>query len=102
MVLHGKSSQGYSVNAADFQDSNLGPTLFLVYINDFSGDVICNIAINSDDTTVYSKCDQASDLWHQLELASELKSDLRNTVEWGRKWPVDFNAEKTQLVSFGI
>ena len=27
-------------------------------------------------TTLYSKCDQVSDLWQQLELASELKSDL--------------------------
>ena len=36
----------------------------------------------------------------QLELASELESDLRDTVDWGRKWLVDFNAGKTQLVSF--
>ena len=36
----------------------------------------------------------------QLELASELESDLRHTVDWGRKWLVDFNAGKTQLVSF--
>ena len=33
-------------------------------------------------------------------MASELESDLRDTVDWGRKWLVDFNAEKTQLVSF--
>ena len=44
--------------------------------------------------------DQASDLWQQLELASELESDLRDTVDWGKKWLVDFNAGKTQLVSF--
>ena len=24
-----------------------------------------------------------------------------DTVDWGRKWLVDFNAKKTQLVSFG-
>ena len=42
-------------------------------------DVICNIAIYVDDTTLYSKCDQASDLWQQLELASELESDLQDT-----------------------
>ena len=47
-----------------------------------------------------SKCDQASDLWQQLELATELESDLRDTVDWGREWLVDFNAGKTQLVSF--
>ena len=62
---------------------------------------ICDIAIYADDTTLYSKCDQASDLWQQLELAFELESDLRDTVDWGKKWLVDFNAGKTQLVSFG-
>ena len=48
----------------------------------------------------YFKCDQASDLWQQLELASKLESDLWDTVVRGRKWLVDFNAGKTQLVSF--
>ena len=56
-----------------------GPTLFLLYINDLPDDVICNIAIYADDTTLYSKCDRTSDLWQQLELASELESDLRET-----------------------
>ena len=36
----------------------------------------CNIAIYVVDTTLYSKYDQVSDLWEQLELASELESDL--------------------------
>ena len=49
----------------------------------------------------YTKCDQASDMWHQLKLASELGSDLQDTLDWGKKWLVDFNPEKTQLVSFG-
>ena len=99
-VLDGKSSQEYPVNAGVLQGSILGPTLFLLYTNDLPDDVICNIAICADDTTLYSKCDQASDLWQQLELASELESDLRDTVGWGRKWLVDLNAGKTQLVSF--
>ena len=33
-------------------------------------------------------------------MVSELESDLRNKVDWGKKWLVDFNARKTQLVSF--
>ena len=39
-------------------------------------------------------------MWQQLELASELESDLRYSVDWGKKWFVDFNAGKTQLVLF--
>ena len=100
MVLDGKSSQEYLVNAGVPPESILGPILFLLFIKDLPDDVICNIAMYADDTTLYCKCDQASDLWQQLELASELESDLRDTVDWGRKWLVDFNAGKTQLVSF--
>ena len=62
VVLDGKSSQEYSVNAGVPQGFILGPTLFLLYINDLSNDVISNIAIYADDTTLHCKCDQSSDL----------------------------------------
>ena len=75
VVLDGKSSQEYPVNAG-VQGFILGPTLFLLYINDLPDNVICDIAIYADDTTFYSKCDWASDLWQQLKLASELEFDL--------------------------
>ena len=79
VVLDGKSSQEYPVNAGASQGSILASTLFLLYINDLPDDVICDIAIYADDTTLCSKCDRASDLWQQLQLASELESDLRDS-----------------------
>ena len=35
----------------------------------------------------------------KVELVPELESDLWYTVDWGREWLVDFNAEKTQFVT---
>ena len=67
MVLDGKFSQESLVNAGVPQGSILGPTIFLLYNNDLPGDVICDIGIYADDTTIYFKCDEACDLWQQLE-----------------------------------
>ena len=33
-------------------------------------------------------------------MASELESDLRDNVDCGRKWLLDFNAGKTQMVLY--
>ena len=93
-----KSSQEYPVNAGVSQGSSLGPT--------FSGYMLMtlltmlSVILLSMLMILLSKCDQSSDLWKQLELASELESDLRDTLDWGKKWLIDFNVDKTQLVSY--
>ena len=56
----------------------------------------------ADDITLYSKWDHAPGLCQTLESASELESDLQDTVDWGRKWLVDFNAGKTQFRLTGL
>lgn len=71
-----KSSQEYTVNAGLPHGSIFGPTFFLLY-ND--------VLLLSMVIIQYSKYNQASDLWQQLELSSELKSDLRDIVDWGRE-----------------
>ena len=72
--LDGKSSQEYPVNGGVLEGSILGPTLFLLYIIFLM--MLSVILLSMQMLLLYSKCNQASDLWQQLELASELESDL--------------------------
>ena len=92
VVLDGKSSQEYPVNTGAHQGPIVRAPLFLLFINGLPDYVICNIAICADDTTLYSKCDQAFDLRQELEMAAELEYNLRDTVAYDRKWLFDFNA----------
>ena len=68
--------------------------LFLIYINNLPDDVISNIPIYANDTTLYSKCDLAYDLREQLELASELEFYLIKKVDLSSKWLVNSMLEK--------
>ena len=72
LVVDEKSLQEYPVNAGVSQGSIPGLTLSILYINDPPDDVICNIFIYADNTSLYFRCDQAFFLWQKLELVSEL------------------------------
>ena len=80
--MDGRYLQEYPVNAGVPQGTIPVTTLFLLYTDDLPDDAICNTAICAYDTTLYCKCDQVSDLWQKLELASERKSDLRDVADW--------------------
>ena len=100
MLRNGNSFEEYPVDVGILEGTILGPKFFLLNINVFPDNVMSNIAIYVVDTTLHSKCEQTSDLRQQLKMASELKSDVRDFLDWGGKWLVDFNAEKTQLALF--
>ena len=77
-----KSLQEYPINSEVPQNPILATTLFLLYVNDLTDGVICNTATYADDTALCPKCDQASDLWEQLDLAPELKDELSSYKNW--------------------
>ena len=99
VVLDGETSNSYSINAGVPQGSVLGPTLFLIFINDLPDDILSKLAIYADDTTVYSCLGRTNDVFDKLERAAELEVDLCTVVEWGDKWLVSFNASKTKFLS---
>ena len=78
MVLDRKRLQDYLVNAGVPPGSIFSPVFFLQYIDD----VVCYIAIYAEDTTLYFKLYQTSDLWQQLELPSNLESDGQTLQTW--------------------
>ena len=100
VTLDGVSSSSFPINAGVPQGSILGPTLFLLYINDLPENILQNIDIFADDTTLYSGVSSRPSRWDQLEYAADLELDLKSVVDWGKKWLVSFNPGKTQLVSF--
>ena len=81
MVLDG-SSQEYPINEVP-RGSILGPTPFVIYINDLPDDVNCNVVIYSGDILSTLSVIRHLIRWKQLEVAPELGSDLQ---DWCRKW----------------
>ena len=96
VTLDGQSSSDFSINAGVPQGSVLGPTPFLLFINDLPDHVISQLAIYADGSTLYlCLTDKTDDLFDMVELAANLEYDLRSTVEWGKKWFVSFNNSKS-------
>ena len=85
-ILDGQKSSTHSVNSGVPQGSILGPILFLIFINDLPDDLLSDVAIYADDTSLYSCLDRKSELFSRVEQAGELEYDLRNLTEWGDNW----------------
>ncbi len=95
VVVEGQLSATGAVTSGVPQGSVLGPTLFLVYINDIAEDIDCVIRLFADDTVLYNKIDTLSDV-------SRLQSDLNKLGEWEHKWQMSFNVEKCHSLTVSL
>ena len=98
VVLDGQPSDFNHLSAGVPQGSILGPTLFLLFINDLPDNILNSfIDIFADDSTLHSPS------LSTLKLASvtnNLSTDLSSVVERGEGWLITFKATKTKSVSF--
>ena len=72
------------------QGTVLGPTLFLVFINDLPTNLVGKPSIFADDSTVYSHGND------RLETCRALSKDLDSAQDWAVTWGMLFNADKSE------
>ena len=75
------------------QGSVLGPTLFLIYINDLSRAVSCNVSLYADDTLLYYDVNSKQE--KQL-----FQMNINALHNWSTKWKMPFNTNKYKIIAF--
>ena len=93
VVLNGTSSGSKPVTSGVPQGSVLGPTLFLVYINDLPEAVDCSVSLFADDTLLYQAVNNTTD-----EL--RFQSNIDSLQKWASDWSMSFNDAKCHIMGF--
>ena len=86
-VLNGKNSNWGDISAGVPQGSILGPLFFLVYINDLSADLKCNVKLFADDTSLFTVVEDPN------TAASDMNHDLDRIKQWAYDWRMSFNPD---------
>ena len=91
VVINGQCSKWQEIKAGVPQGSVLGPTLFLIFINDITYVVRhCKIRMFADDTCLIIEVD------NREETAELINEDLESINVWSKQWLVNFSASKTK------
>ena len=69
------------------QGSILGPLFFLVYINDRTADLKCNVELFADDTSLFTVVRESN------IAANDMDHDLKLISQWAHDWRMSFNPD---------
>ena len=94
MVIKGQCSAELPVTSGVPQGSVLGPTLFLIYINDLPSSVDCCVSLYADDTLLYQHVKTATD-------AANFQLSIDALYNWSQRWKMPFNDNKCHAIAFG-
>ena len=93
VVVDNATSDIASVTSGVPQGTVLGPTLFLIYINDIADNITSNIRLFADDCVLYRTINSTS-------YNITLQEDLNKLVHWSNIWQMDFNVKKCATMHF--
>ena len=97
VLLNGQCSNWQPILVGVPQGSILGPSFFLIYINNVPGGLKSNVKLFADDTSFFSIVKSKE------ESTSNLTNDLDMISKWAYNWKVSFNPDPnkpTQEVLF--
>ncbi len=91
--VNGERSSWQLTRSGIPQGSVLGPTLFLIFINDLPSCIKNDCSIFADDTTVYST-GQSRNI-----ITKSLSPDMDRAAHWASSWGMLYNAEKSEVMT---
>ena len=90
VLLNGQNSHWEMIKAGVPQGSILSPLLFLIYINDLPNNLISNVKLFADDTSIFS-------IVNDINVSTEeINNDLKRISEWAYQWKMMFNPDLTK------
>ncbi|MES9881006.1 MAG: reverse transcriptase domain-containing protein, partial [Sedimenticola sp.] len=95
VAVRGSYSDWAPVTSGVPQGSVLGPTLFLVFINDMPEMVNCTMKLFADDSKMYRRIGQNA-------INILLQSDLDKIQEWSDNWQMVLNHKKCKHMHIGV
>ena len=94
VIINNIRSSRFEVKSGVPQGSVLGPTLFLIFINDLPNVAKTTVKLFADDTKTYTEIKKPED-------HDKLQSTTDAFVEWSKKWELNFNPSKCKRLHIG-
>ena len=97
VVLNGQASEWMPVSSGVPQGSVLGPTCFVVFINDIDEvvDLVSGFISKFADDTKYGRVIRSE------EDRVEMQRDIDRLLAWADKWQMEFNSKKCKVMHLG-